>query len=514
MGDGAASAFKIKVRPQVGKTQLLYEGEEENLNNVRDVLAGYKSSEPYPAFEGKYTSALFFYHTDEKFIGKLEKAANRFLAAPAKKSKRAGASRSARSPLYVKAFVVLLILALGSGFYYHLVLMSDPQQWDPEVGEFREELLARADETEDIEEPDEEITRKQAEPEITEKTPVREKPEPDLKPEQDIREYDDGRAVVITRTGSGRSRSRGGVFPRSLEVHFIDVGQGDAILIRTPDRRHILIDAGRRRRTVADYLDNVGVRRLDLVIMTHPHADHIGGITEVLENFNVKEVWDAGIAHTTRTYENVLHSIDRKNISYDIPESGDSQRWGSYCRAQVLNPKPDVYHSDLNNASIAVLMRCAQNSFLFTGDAEKRAEADMVRNHNLPRVDVYKVGHHGSRTSSTMELLNRIRPKYAVISCGAGNSYGHPSPVALRNLKRIGAEIYRTDRQGTIIARGDGRTIRMIPEERRARLNRDNFNSMIAKRAPAELTYSVGLANISSAQILEIDNIKQLITVN
>lgn len=244
-----------------------------------------------------------------------------------------------------------------------------------------------------------------------------------------------------------------------VSVHFIDVGQGDSILIQGPDCA-VLIDAGDRGlgETVVQYLRDQGVSRLDLVIATHAHADHIGGLAEVLTEFPVEEIMDPGAVHTSRTFEDYLDIVEDKGIAFTEARAGLHRDLGSGLGLEILHPQ-DPLSGDLNNTSVVALLSYGKTSFLFTGDAEAPAEAEILERGYSGRADVLKVGHHGSGTSSSADFLKAVRPRVAVISLGDGNSYRHPHDEAMDRLDSIGAEIYQTDLHGSIIVTSDGSRI-------------------------------------------------------
>ncbi len=241
-----------------------------------------------------------------------------------------------------------------------------------------------------------------------------------------------------------------------LEVHFIDVGQGDAILIQTPEQ-NVLIDGGDRGNTVVNYLNSKGVNSLDLVIGTHPHADHLGGLINVFQTIPVKEVIDPAVVHTTKTFEDYLTVIDEKEITFTEGRAGMTRDIGGGAKMEILHPtSPSTNH--LNDASIVARVTFGKISFLFTGDAEQSSERQMLSSGKTLSSTILKVGHHGSRTSTTNSFLNAVKPEVGIIMCGANNRYGHPHGETLANLSAAGVKIYRTDVHGTIIITTDGQT--------------------------------------------------------
>lgn len=244
-----------------------------------------------------------------------------------------------------------------------------------------------------------------------------------------------------------------------LEVHFINVGQADSILVKSPIGENLLIDAGNNADSdfVVSYLKNQGINTIDVVIGTHPHEDHIGGLDKVINSFNVNNVYMPEVNHTTKTYEDVLIAIDKKGLEYTSPTPGKSFNLGE-AKLTILGPNISNYE-DLNNYSIVVKMEYGNTSFLFTGDAEDTSEKEMINKGFDLESDVLKVGHHGSESSTTDLFLNKVSPKYVVIMVGSDNSYGHPHSSVMNRLKSKGIQVYRTDENGTIVAVSDGENI-------------------------------------------------------
>ncbi len=247
---------------------------------------------------------------------------------------------------------------------------------------------------------------------------------------------------------------------RELEVHFIDVGQGDSTLIKLPNKESILIDAGKNvdSELVVNYLKKEGIKKIDYVIGTHPHEDHIGGLDVVIESFEIGRVYLPRVVHTTKTYEDVLLAIKNKNlkvieakggVTLDIPE----------VNAIFVAPNSSEY-KDINNYSAVLKLTYQDTSFIFTGDAEELSENEMLlQSYTNLDTDVLKVAHHGSSTSTSEAFLEAVSPKYAVISLGENNTYGHPHFETIDKLNRHQIKYFRTDLQGDIIATSDGTKI-------------------------------------------------------
>ncbi|NLM52842.1 MAG: MBL fold metallo-hydrolase [Firmicutes bacterium] len=248
-----------------------------------------------------------------------------------------------------------------------------------------------------------------------------------------------------------------------LQVHFIDVGQGDAIFVQT-EQQNVLIDAGERGKTVVNYLKNLGVAEIDLVIGTHPHADHIGGLIDVLQAFPVKEVIDPGVVHTTKTFEAYLTLIDEKNIKFTEGRAGLSRTLAPNINLEILHPTSPS-GDNLNNASLVTRIICGQIAFLFTGDIESDAEKEILGRKGSLSSTVLKIAHHGSRTSTSTAFLNAVSPEVAVIMAGSGNTYGHPHAEILQRLTEAQVKIYRTDLHGTIVITTDGQDYKINIKE-------------------------------------------------
>lgn len=251
-----------------------------------------------------------------------------------------------------------------------------------------------------------------------------------------------------------------------LEIHYLDVGQGDSTLILC-DGHAMLIDAGDNDRgtAVQSYLESQGVTALDYVIGTHPDADHIGGLDVVLYKFDCQMVMMPDFEKDTRTYDDVVQTMKQKRYKNTLPEVGTVYELGSAVFT-IVAPNGE-YGDNANDYSVGILLQHGKNRFLFTGDAEEASEADMLENGIDLEADVFKASHHGSRTANMEEFLQTVDPDYVVISCGQDNSYGHPHAEVMNRLRAMGISVFRTDEQGTIVAYSDGTeiTFNISPDE-------------------------------------------------
>lgn len=260
------------------------------------------------------------------------------------------------------------------------------------------------------------------------------------------------------------SPSGGGEAGGNLKVHFIDVGQGDSTLIEQ-DGHFMLIDAGERDQgeVVVSYLKKQGVKKLDYVIGTHPHSDHIGGMAEVFRAFDIGRVIMPAKEHTIRTYENLLDEIAAQNLKVTLPKAGDIYELAD-SSFQIIAPVRD-YGDNLNNWSVGIRLAYGETGFVFCGDAEKEAEGDIVSSGLTLKADVLKISHHGSSTSSSSKFMDLVDPDYGVISCGKNNDYGHPHKEIRAMLKERNIKSFRTDELGTIVAASDGKSVTFPGQE-------------------------------------------------
>ena len=240
-----------------------------------------------------------------------------------------------------------------------------------------------------------------------------------------------------------------------LEAHFIDVGQGDSMLFKYEDKT-ILIDAGDwQKNEVTPYLKSQGVEKIDLLVGTHPHADHIGQFPIVLENFKVEEVWMSGGTNNSNLFKRTLEEINKSGASYNEPRAGEEYQIGGL-KLTVLNPSSLT--GNLNDDSIVIRAQYGEVSFMLTGDAEDKAEKAMSNSSLALKSTILKAGHHGSITSTTQTFLDKVNPEVVIISVAEKNKYNHPSQEVIERIKKKSSEIYATKSHGNIIIKTDGKT--------------------------------------------------------
>ncbi|MEQ8235176.1 MAG: MBL fold metallo-hydrolase [Syntrophomonadaceae bacterium] len=243
-----------------------------------------------------------------------------------------------------------------------------------------------------------------------------------------------------------------------LKVHYLDVGQADSIIIQNGTHA-MLIDAGNNDDAsfVTGYIEQQGIKELEYVVGTHPHEDHIGGLDTVINSFPIGKIYIPKATNTTVTFQDVVVAIQNKGMKATSPVPGDSFTLGD-ANCTILAPNSSSYQ-DLNNYSIVIKLSFGNTSFLFNGDAEDIPEREIIAKGFDVSANVLKIGHHGSNSATSTTFLSKVNPQYAVISVGAGNSYGHPTQETLLKLQNSGIKVFRTDVNGTIIATSDGKTI-------------------------------------------------------
>ncbi|NLB18954.1 MAG: MBL fold metallo-hydrolase [Syntrophomonadaceae bacterium] len=247
-----------------------------------------------------------------------------------------------------------------------------------------------------------------------------------------------------------------------LVVHFLDVGQADSILIELPNQEIMLIDAGNNDDgpMVEAYLTELGISTIHYLIGTHPHEDHIGGLDDIIKSFDIGTVYMPRVAHTTGTYQDVLQAIKDKGLKVKSARANLSIIDTSDLQIQMIAPVSSEYN-DLNQYSAVIKISYYDQSFLFAGDAGWESEQEMMDSGMNLQADVIKVGHHGSRYSTSADFLQAVGPELAVITCGAGNDYNHPHRQTITRLSQADVQVLRTDQRGTIIISSDGKDLQV-----------------------------------------------------
>lgn len=246
-----------------------------------------------------------------------------------------------------------------------------------------------------------------------------------------------------------------------MEVHFIDVGQGDAILVQV-NEKNLLIDSGPKENSsnLFNYLNSLHINKLDYVIATHPHEDHIGNMYSVIKKFNIGKFFAPKVTHTSKSFERMIESLISKNKKINVFDTNTTSiDLGKNVDISIYSPLPKNYGDNLNLYSAVFRIQYENTSFLFTGDAEKNNEEDILTANSSIKANVLKIAHHGSSTSTSQSFLEAVNPEVAIISVGKDNNYNHPNLKVLELINSMGAKIYRTDEDGSIVLISDGNNI-------------------------------------------------------
>lgn len=252
--------------------------------------------------------------------------------------------------------------------------------------------------------------------------------------------------------------------PNEMKIHFIDVGQGDSILIQV-NNKNLLIDSGSKseKKKLENYLKSIYIPQFDYIIATHPHEDHIGNMNYIINNYKINNFYSPKIQSNTTAFESMAEALARKDIKIKTLKANNNNNnnnsidLGDNTLVEIFSPNLDSY-DNLNNYSPIIKISYGNNSFLFTGDAEEDVEGEVLSKSFNLKSDVLKIGHHGSSTSTSKNFLDRVNPGITIISVGKENSYGHPSNKTLEKIKAT--TVYRTDINGSIVITSDGQTLK------------------------------------------------------
>jgi len=299
-----------------------------------------------------------------------------------------------------------------------------------------------------------------------------------------------------------------------LKVHYIDVGQGDASLLQFSDNDNnytILYDTGDwQGNEVVPYLQQQKISYIDLIIISHPHADHIGQLKKVLENFDVGEIWMTGNTANTKVFQSAVEAVMNSNADYDEPMAGDKFDIGPL---EITILHPSSLTGDLNEDSLSARFTYGNVSFVFTGDAYKSGEKEMIQRTTEIQADFLQLGHHGSSTSSDKQFVKTVQPKYAIYSAASGNSYGHPHVETVDLFEELNIPLYGTDVHGTIIVTTDGTTSEISTEkegkvERKER--KDSKKTQKNQQTNTSKKASKDCIDINNATEQELQQIKHI----
>lgn len=306
----------------------------------------------------------------------------------------------------------------------------------------------------------------------------------------------------------------------TLKVHYIDVGQADATLLELNDKEEaftILIDTGDWHATdVVDYLKTQNIHEIDLIAITHPHADHIGQLDKIIETFNVTEVWMNGEIANSQVFLKSLEAIEMNEIDYYEPEVGEVFDIGSL-QIEILHPAS--LSSNTNNNSLVMRMLYGEVSFLFTGDAEQQAENEILANGATIRAQILQLGHHGSKTSSTPDFVQAVNPEVAIYSAGEGNSYAHPDAEVIDLVNANNSKLYGTDIHGTIIVETDGKNYQ-VTTAKQATLPDNTANEAcvnINTASEEEVQQIIHIGTALAAELIKLrpyESLDELIDIN
>ncbi|MBP7653815.1 MBL fold metallo-hydrolase [Candidatus Dependentiae bacterium] len=454
---------------KIGKTRVLYKGSEKKIQLLKEKLPQFKSSDVYPVMTGSFDFQIFFYTVDEQDISTISLTAFELFGKESSSPEIAEPSKSKN--IILSGLIAVFILIIGfAGFKYYTSYYkpqfqkltesssSSPKIPDQQfIQQDNQGTSAATAETVQKTDSDDSDDISQEE---TEQEPI--KTQSEVSDDFEIKDAQDifGKSSGTTKKTSSVSGEKTG---KKIKIIYVDVGQGDAQIIITPSKKCFVIDTGKTPKDgdkIADILEKNKIKKIDTLVLTHPHKDHIEGTLNLFKRIKVIKVFDSGHPSTTRTYKEILKQIKKNDIGYETPKRDDEFKWDKDISVKILHPAKGKYYDNINNASIVIQMKYKNNVFLFTGDLEEDCEEELVKKFgNSLNSDVLKVGHHGSKTSSSQKFLDKVKPSYGIIQVGAGNKFHHPHPSTYKRLKKIMKNIYRTDEDGDIEVSSNGNKI-------------------------------------------------------
>ncbi|HPG30958.1 MAG TPA: ComEC/Rec2 family competence protein [bacterium] len=449
---------------KIGKTRILYKGSEKKIQALKESLPQFKSSDVYPVMTGNFDFQLFFYTVDEKDISEISIKAFEILGKEKGEPEKPEPGKNKNIILSGLIAAIILVICFAGYKYYNDYYKPKPEVITAAQPEHTETGAKQTDAA--AEQPQAEVAGDTGTEESIPET-IEKKTQETTGSEDYGFEVKDGTdafgRMETVETDKGILKESAGVSGKKLKIIYADVGQGDAQIIITPSKKCFVIDTGKSPKDgdkIADILKKNKISKISILVLTHPHKDHIEGTLNLMDKIKIEKIYDSGHPATTRTYKEILKQIKRRNIGYETPKRGDEFKWDKDISVKILHPEKGKTYDNVNNASIVIRMKYKQNSFLFTGDVEAECEKEIAKKFGSSlKADVLKAGHHGSKTSSSQEFLDKIKPNYCVIQVGAGNKFHHPHPSTYKRLKKMIKHIYRTDEDGDIEFTSNGNKI-------------------------------------------------------